>query len=118
MTLVLVVDDEEEIRALVRRSLTGDGFTFREAADGSAAIAAAEAERPDVVVLDWQMPGMSAPEVLSELKRRYPDVPVVLVTAALERRHGGLAGIYGADAFVPKPFSPAELERTVRSLLP
>ena len=105
------------MRGLVRDSLSRNGFELREAEHGAAAIALAGAARPDLVVLDWQMPGMSAPEVLTELKNLYADLPVVLLTAALSPRHARLAEIYGADAFLAKPFHPAELAETVESLL-
>ena len=67
--LVLVVDDEPGIRTLVQVVLVGGGFLVVEAADGHEALRLAEQDVPDLVVLDWQMPGMSAPEVLTEFGR-------------------------------------------------
>jgi len=114
---VLVVDDEPAVRGLVRRVLAGGGFEVVEAADGQEALRVAQQDVPDLVVLDWQMPGLSGPEVLTELARHYPEVPVILLTAALDRRHGGLAGIFGAAEFIQKPFRPDALLATARRLL-
>lgn len=111
---VLVVDDEPDIRGLVRHALEGS-FDVVEAADGAGALAQAAECRPDIVVLDWQMPGMGGPEVLTSLGMRRPDVPVIMLTA-LGADHAALAGIFGAAAFIRKPFSPAELLETAERL--
>lgn len=111
----LVVDDEPEIRALVRRTLE-DAFDVVEAPDGARALALAAESMPDLVVLDWQMPGISGPEVLTFLLERRPDLPVIMLTAALGADHGSIAGIFGAAAFIAKPFSPGELLETAMRL--
>lgn len=111
---VLVVDDEPDIRGLVRHALEG-AFDVVEAADGAGALAQADELMPDLVVLDWQMPGMTGPEVLTSLGMSRPELPVIMLTA-LGADHGALAGIYGAAAFVRKPFSPAALLETARRL--
>jgi DNA-binding response OmpR family regulator len=114
----LIVDDDAGIRRLVGRTLARGGFDVAEAEDGVVALSVFAAGRPfDVVVLDWEMPGPSGPEVLSELKRRVPDVAVIMLTAALEQAHGGLATVYGADAYLAKPFSPVELVETAERLV-
>ena len=114
---ILVVDDDAAVRDLVRNSLAGNAYEIEEAVDGEDGLRRFAAVQPDLVVLDWQMPGMSAPEVLTQLKKRDPRVPVVLLTASLQARHGALAGIYGADAFLTKPFRPLELLDAVERLL-
>lgn len=113
----LVVDDDEAVRALVRSVLAGGGFEVAEAVDGAEGLRLAEHEVPDLVVLDWQMPGLTGVEVLTELGRHYPEVPVILLTAALDPRYGGFAGILGAAEFIQKPFRPDVLLATARRLL-
>lgn len=112
---VLVVDDEPDIRALVRHAL-GGAFDVVEAADGAGALAQAAECIPDLVVLDWQMPGMAGPEVLTSLVMNRPDLAVIMLTA-LGADHAALAGIFGAAAFIRKPFSPAALLETAERLV-
>lgn len=114
---VLVVDDEPDVRELVRSVLASDGYQVVEAADGTEALRLAEQHIPDLVGLDWQMPGLTGVEVLTELGRKYPELPVILLTAALDPRYGGLAGILGAAEFIQKPFQPDVLVATARRLL-
>jgi two-component system phosphate regulon response regulator PhoB len=91
----------------------------RTAADGAEALRAIESERPDLVVLDWMLPGMSGLEVLAELRRREEtrNLPVILLTARGEAtdRIEGLR--QGADDYVTKPFSPQELVLRVAAVL-
>ena len=92
-----------------------DDDEVSEAADGDIALAVAEVQRPDLVLLDWRMPTVSGETVLTELKARYPHVAVVVLTVEGEQR--SRAGELGADAFLTKPFSPLELLRTVEQLV-
>jgi DNA-binding response OmpR family regulator len=113
---VLVVDDDPKIVRLVRASLQPAGFEVLSAGDGEAGIAMVEAERPDLVILDRNMPrldGLSACTRIRELS----DVPVLMLTALSTEtdRVAGLEG--GADDYVVKPFSPIELLARVRALL-
>ena len=114
---VLIVDDEPDVRELVRTVLASDGYEVVEAASGAEGLRLAEERVPDLVVLDWQMPGLTGLEVLTELGRKYPELPVILLTAALDPRYGGLAGILGAAEFIQKPFRPDVLLATARRLL-
>ncbi|GAA5161267.1 MULTISPECIES: response regulator transcription factor [Amycolatopsis] len=113
---VLVVDDDETVRDVVRRYLEASGCTVEVAGDGAAALRAF-AERPaDLVVLDVMMPGLSGLEVCRRL-RRSSQVPVVLLTA-LGEEEDRIAGLrLGADDYVTKPFSPRELTLRVGSVL-
>ncbi|MGH3432615.1 MAG: response regulator transcription factor [Thermocrispum sp.] len=113
---VLVVDDDETVRDVVRRYLEIAGFTVDLAGDGAAALRLF-AERPaDLVVLDVMMPGMSGLEVCRQLRGR-SDVPVVMLTA-LGEEENRIAGLQlGADDYVTKPFSPRELALRVSSVL-
>ena len=114
---IMLVDDDTDVRGLLRTTLDGDGFEIVEARDGAEALELAEQAPPDLVILDWQMPGLSGPEVLTQLKRHHAPPPVILLTAQLEPRYSTLAQIFGADAYLTKPFSPLQLADTVESLL-
>ena len=115
-TLVLVVDDDEDIRVLVRTLLERAGATVHEAGDGRSALREFHARRPDLVVLDVQMPELDGWQVLERI-RDLSDVPVLMLTARgqeLERVRG-LQG--GADDYVVKPFGKQELLARVQALL-
>lgn len=119
MRRVLIVDDEETLRVLVRATLADDDLELAEAADGTAALAAVEQSPPALVVLDVSMPGPSGFEVLQTLRGdpRHAAVRVVMLTARTQAADREAALAAGADAFVSKPFSPGELRRIVRDLL-
>ena len=116
---ILVVDDEPDITALVAYHLAKAGYRVSTAADGHDALRSAREERPDVVVLDLMLPGMSGYEVLQELRRseETAHVGVILLTARREEvdRVRGLR--LGADDYLVKPFSPDELALRVTALL-
>jgi len=113
------VDDEPDITALVAYHLAKAGYRVSTAASGSDALKAAREERPDVVVLDLMLPGVGGYDVLQELRNRPEtrDVGVILLTAKREEpdRIQGLS--LGADDYLTKPFSPAELVLRVQALL-
>jgi CheY-like chemotaxis protein len=88
-----------------------------EAGNGDQALELIGREPPDLVLLDWQMPGRSGSQVLDELKHRHPDLPVVVLTAQHQPPHRALAEALGVDVFLTKPFSPLELLDTVERLL-
>jgi two-component system phosphate regulon response regulator PhoB len=116
---ILVVDDEPDITALVAYHLARAGYQVKTAGTGPDALAAVAAEPPDLVVLDLMLPGRSGHEVLEEIRRREEtrDVGVILLTARREEvdRIKGLSE--GADDYLTKPFSPAELVLRVKALL-
>lgn len=116
---ILVVDDHEAIRTVLREMLADDDLDIREAGDGESALAAARERVPDVVFLDLSMPGMDGLAVLRRLKadERTSAVRVVLITAhGAEGREEGLS--LGAEEYFEKPFSPLELLRLVERMLP
>ncbi|WP_306215746.1 response regulator transcription factor, partial [Actinoplanes sp. RD1] len=117
MPHVLVVDDDPTVSDVVRRYLEQAGCRVRLAADGAAALSAAAADRPDLVVLDLMMPGIDGLEVCRRLRRRDPDLPVVMLTALGEEADRVLGLEVGADDYVTKPFSPRELVLRIRSVL-
>jgi two-component system phosphate regulon response regulator PhoB len=116
---ILVVDDEPDISALVAYHLARDSYRVRTAASGPEAIRAAEVERPDLIVLDLMLPGMTGLQVLEELRRRpeTQDIPVILLTARREEQDRIQGLRLGADDYVAKPFSPQELILRVGAVL-
>jgi two-component system, OmpR family, alkaline phosphatase synthesis response regulator PhoP len=114
--LILVVDDESKIVRLTRDYLEKDGFRVISAGDGSAALALARREHPDLVVLDLMLPGMDGWEVCRML-RRESDVPVIMLTARAEESDQVVGLELGADDYVTKPFSPRTLLARVRAVL-
>ncbi|GIF16629.1 response regulator transcription factor [Actinoplanes teichomyceticus] len=114
---VLVVDDDPTVSDVVRRYLEQDGCRVRLAGDGLAALAAVDAERPDLVVLDLMLGGVDGLEVCRRLQRDQPGLPVVMLTALGEESDRVLGLEVGADDYVTKPFSPRELTLRVRSVL-
>ena len=114
--LVLVVDDDEMIRRLVRAVLEADEFEVAEARDGTSALQLASATEPSVVVLDVMMPGLDGVEVCRRLD--HDKVKVVILTARDDPKLEAEAKLAGADAFMTKPFSPIELLDLVAELMP
>ncbi len=113
---ILVVEDEQTIREVVRRYLERDGFAVREAADGRAALVAVEDEPPDLIVLDLMLPGLDGLTLTRQLRQR-SNIPIVMLTAkgeTMDRIHGLELG---ADDYMVKPFSPQELVARVRAVL-
>jgi DNA-binding response OmpR family regulator len=113
---VLVVDDERTIADVVARYLERDGYRALVAHDGEQAVALAEQERPDLVVLDIMLPRLDGLQVMALLRRRRPT-PVILLTARGEEQERVSGLRLGADDYVVKPFSPAELVARVGAVL-
>jgi two-component system response regulator ResD len=114
--LVLVVDDDEMIRRLVRAVLEADEFEVVEARDGATALRLASETRPAVVVLDIMMPGLDGVEVCRRLDLE--AVKVIVLTAKDDPRLEDECRQAGASAFLTKPFSSIELLDLVAQLLP
>src|SRR2546423_8333116 len=102
----MIVDDDDSVRSLLRMTLRRDEFEIVEACDGQEAIAELERAAPDLVLLDWTMPGVTGDEVLAELKERFPTLPVIMLTPEAKPSYRELAESLGPDAFLTKPFSP------------
>ena len=116
---ILVVDDEPDITALVAYHLAKAGFRVSTAANGPDALKAAREEKPDIVILDLMLPGISGYDILAELRKREEtkEVGVVLLTARREETDRIRGLTLGADDYLTKPFSPQELSLRVRALL-
>ena len=113
---ILVCDDDPSLRELVRAVL-GTRYRFVEAADGIEALVLARELRPDLIVLDVMLPGLSGIEVLDELRgdEELRSIPVVVITAWSHPEI--VAQVSGADRFVAKPFDPDDLSAAVEELL-
>src|SRR5690606_10243448 len=116
---VLVVEDEEPIREMLRFRLGRAGYDVIEAATGADARAAIADRRPDVIVMDWMLPDISGLELTRQLKRDTAtrDIPIIMVTARAQEddRVAGLEG--GADDYVVKPFSFRELAARIKAVM-
>lgn len=116
---VLVCDDEEVVRALVRATLAEGAYEIREASTGDEALERVRSARPDLVLLDMMMPGRGGLDVLRELRADADlnDLPVILLTARTHAADRAAAAEAGADHYLGKPFSPAELAALVAKTL-
>jgi CheY-like chemotaxis protein len=115
MSAVLVVDDDAGVREYVGDLLEMEGHDVRFAVDGPSALESIRAERPDCVVLDVMMPGMSGHEVLAEIRRvdGGSQLPVVMVTAAAGEAQSWQAWTGGVDYFLAKPIDADHLLRVL-----
>jgi CheY-like chemotaxis protein len=116
---VLICDNEEVLRALVRDALAPASYELVEARDGDESVDAARACEPDLIVLDMMMPGRSGLEVLRDLRgeKRFADTPVVMLTARAQAADRDAALEAGVSHFLSKPFSPLTLATLVAELL-
>lgn len=114
---ILVVDDDRAVRESLRRSLEFNGYTVELASDGTQALEAVIANRPDAMVLDVMMPTLDGLEVARRLRSTGDDLPVLVLTArdTVSDRVSGLDA--GADDYLPKPFALEELLARLRALL-
>ena len=110
---VLVIEDDQDLVALVSLLLQGDGYAVEIAANGREALDALARDLPDVILLDMKMPIMNGPEFARELEVRYGhQAPIIVLTAAADAHRR--AAEVGADAWLGKPFDPDVLLSTVR----
>jgi len=113
---ILVADDDPDLLDLVAYALGQSGYLVAKAGDGTAALGAFDAEAPDMVILDINMPGMTGFEVCSAIRGR-STVPVMMLTARGEEQDLVRALDLGADDYLTKPFSPRTLLARVKALL-
>lgn len=116
MLSVLVVDDEESIRNIVKAYLEAEGFTVHTAADGQHGLVSFRRYQPDFVILDIMLPGMDGLEVLQHI-RRESEAYVMLLTAKSEEMDRVIGLTVGADDYLTKPFSPRELVARIKTIL-
>jgi DNA-binding response OmpR family regulator len=113
---ILIVDDEEKIRELINKYLVNEGFEVIEAADGYQALELAASENPDLIVLDWLLPGISGLEVCRQVRQK-SAIPIIMLTAKTEEIDKLLGLELGADDYITKPFSLRELTARIRVVL-
>jgi two-component system cell cycle response regulator DivK len=117
---ILHVEDNPDNRMLIRDLLHFRGYRVVEVADGGEAVAAAERERPDIILMDVQLPGVSGLEAARRIKARADlrHIPIVAVTSFALSGDDKRALAAGCDAYVAKPYEPRELLKLIQDLLP
>jgi two-component system cell cycle response regulator DivK len=117
---VLYVEDNEYNRKIVRQLLTRTAYRLQEAPDGEAALAMVRRERPDLVLMDVQLPKMSGLDVTRSLRAdpATADLPIIVVTSFALSGDDQKAMAAGASAYLAKPYSPRELLAMIRTFLP
>jgi len=116
---ILVVDDQEDLRCILRDLLTSSGYEILEAADGQVGVDKAKAEKPDLILMDIQMPVMDGYDATRQIKAD-PDlkpIPIVAVSSFAMKGDEEKARAAGCDHYITKPYSPMQLLKTVRCLL-
>lgn len=117
MQTILLCDDEEKIRRLIRKYAEYDGFAVEEASTGEEALRLADLQAPDLVVMDIMMPGMDGFATCQRLREKYPALPFIMLTA-LDQEYDKIHAFHlGVDDYVVKPFSPRELMMRIRAIL-
>jgi len=116
---LLIVEDEAAIRDMVRFALPNKEFYLIDAEDGSKAIRVLADHIPDLILLDWMLPGMSGIQFIQWIKKKDDlcDIPIIMLTAKAEEENKVRGLMSGADDYITKPFSPNELIARIRSVL-
>ena len=114
--LILIAEDDADIRGLLRLYLEGEGFRVAEAADGAAALEIARESSPDMAILDVMMPRMNGFELTKAL-RKYSDIPILILSAKSQDNDKILGLNLGADDYIAKPFNPVEIVARVKAQL-
>lgn len=119
MRLILIVDDNPDVRLALSTLLEDEGYEVAEASDGDLGLDAARERKPDLILLDLMMPRMDGFETLKELKKdeTLADIPVVVLTARRGTEDMALARALGATNYLNKPWSEGSLESAVESAL-
>jgi len=119
LTKILIIEDEENIRQLIRYNLEKENFEVVEAADGNKGLALAKSMKPELILLDLMLPGMDGLEICRLLKSRQETtaIPIIMLTAKAEEVDKVLGLELGADDYVTKPFSPRELVARVKAVM-
>lgn len=118
-TKILVIEDEEHIRTVLNYNLVLDGFDVHMAENGIKGLEMAHEKMPDLILLDWMMPGLDGLQVLSELKQdeKTKSIPVFMLTAKSMMAEVGRALYEGADDYITKPFDVVELGQILKEKL-
>jgi two-component system, cell cycle response regulator DivK len=116
---ILVVEDQEDLRGILRDLLAGSGYEMLEAPDGQAGVDKAKAEKPDLILMDIQMPVMDGYDATRQIKAdpELKSIPIVAVSSFAMKGDEEKARASGCDHYVTKPYSPMQLLRTVRGFI-
>lgn len=114
---VLVVEDELPIRKLICFNLSRSNFDVLEAGDGATALELIEEERPTIMILDLMLPDMDGFEICTEVRKRNPQLPIIILSARGQDMDKIMGLELGADDYIVKPFNPLELVARVRTVL-
>jgi two-component system cell cycle response regulator DivK len=116
---ILVVEDQEDLRGVLRDLFTSSGYIVIEAVDGAAGVASAKTDQPDIILMDIQMPVMDGYEATRQIKADHnlTSIPVVAVSSFAMKGDEEKARGAGCDDYVTKPYSPIQLLRLVRRYL-
>jgi DNA-binding response OmpR family regulator len=114
---VLIIEDDAEVRAIVKTLLTNEGFAVEEAADGRSAVERAFLTKPDLILVDLRLPGLDGAEVCKRLRAGRLDTPIIVISAAKEEFDKVLLLELGADDYVVKPFGARELLARIKAVL-
>ena len=111
MTKILLADDDDNLRLLVRTTLEDSRREIYEAIDGPTALAMARRHSPDLLILDWMMPGMSGIDVANALRNdpTTANIPIIMLTARAQQKDRQTGHAAGVRCFLTKPFSPLQL---------
>ena len=116
MSTILIIEDEPELVKVLRSYLEGAGYTVLTAHRGDSGLSTWEHKRPDLVILDLNLPGMDGLDVAREIRRR-ADTPIIMLTARVEETDRLIGLELGADDYITKPYSPREVVARVRAVL-
>jgi len=116
MSAILIIEDEPELVKVLRSYLEQAGFSVIAASRGDTGLAAWESRKPDLVILDLNLPGMDGLDVAREIRRK-GSTPIIMLTARVEEADELIGLELGADDYIPKPFSPRVVVVRVRALL-
>ena len=116
MATILIIEDEPELVKVLRSYLEQAGFTVLTAGRGDTGLSTWEHKRPDLVLLDLNLPGLDGLDVAREIRRK-SDTPIIMLTARVEEMDELIGLEIGADDYLPKPFSPRVVVARVRALL-
>ena len=119
MKKILIADDESSLRMLVNATLEGEKFQILQAKNGHEAVLTAQLEKPDLIIMDWMMAGLSGIEALEILRKTASTTatPIIILTAKNQSADKEKAFGLGANYFLAKPFSPLELLNLVDRIL-
>jgi two-component system, chemotaxis family, chemotaxis protein CheY len=117
MKKILIIDDSTLSRTIIKKTLGEEVYKFIEAEDGISGLEKFFLEKPDLVILDLTMPGMNGMEALAKIREMDPRAQVLIGTADIQDFSQQQAANLGAAGFITKPFSPANIQKTVESAL-